>query len=109
MSDLKNWQELPYGGVILEAGSAAKYETGSWRTWKPITHREHCAHCLKCWEYCPEDAITLENGFDAAGAPRKLVKEVNYFHCKGCGLCVRECPVNKQGKVKALESVRDEV
>ena len=39
MSDLKNWQDLPLGGVIVEAGSAAKYETGSWRTWRPITHR----------------------------------------------------------------------
>ena len=109
MSTLKNWQELPYGGVILEAGSAAKYETGSWRTWKPVTHRENCVHCLACWEYCPEDAIVLEDGQDPSGKARKFVKEVNYFHCKGCGLCVRECPVNKDGKVQAISYVRDEV
>ena len=109
MSTLKNWQDLPYGGVITEAGSAASYETGSWRTWKPITHREHCTHCLACWEFCPEDAILLEAGLDPAGAPRKFVKEINYYHCKGCGLCVRECPVNQQGQSKALEMVRDEV
>ena len=29
--------------------------------------------------------------------------------CKGCGLCVRECPVNKDGKAVALGFVRDEV
>lgn len=109
MNKLKTWQELPFGGVIVEAGSAAQYETGSWRTWKPVTHRAHCTHCLACWEFCPEDAIVLEAGVDAAGAPRKFVKEVNYYHCKGCGLCVRECPVNKDGKVLALEMVRDEV
>lgn len=109
MTALKTWQDLPHGGVILEAGSAAKYETGSWRTWKPITHREHCIHCLACWEYCPEDAIVLEDGQDPSGGTRKFVKEVNYFHCKGCGLCVRECPVNKEGKVQALGFVRDEV
>jgi len=109
MDKLKNWQELPSGGVITEAGSAARYETGSWRTWKPITRRENCIHCLKCWEYCPEDAILLEDGLDPAGKPRKFVKDVNYFHCKGCGLCVKECPVNKEGVVTALDFVRDEV
>lgn len=109
MSTLRNWQDLPLGGVITEAGSAAQYETGSWRTWKPITHREFCTHCLACWEFCPEDAIKLEDGLDPAGATRKFVKEINYYHCKGCGLCVHECPVNQQGQVKALEMVRDEV
>lgn len=106
---LKKWQDLPLGGVILEAGNARDYETGTWRTWKPITHREHCIQCLACWEYCPEDAIVLENGTGSNGEPRKFVVDVNYYHCKGCGLCVRECPVNKEGKVQALEFVRDEV
>ena len=109
MSTLKNCLNLPHGGASTEAGSAARYETGSWRTWKPITHREHCTHCLACWEFCPEDAIKLEDGLDPAGAPRKFVKEINYYHCKGCGLCVHECPVNKEGKVVALGFVRDEV
>jgi pyruvate ferredoxin oxidoreductase delta subunit len=62
-----------------------------------------------CWKYCPEDAIVLEDGRDAAGAQRKFVQGVNYYHCKGCGLCVHECPVNKEGKVVALGFVRDEV
>lgn len=109
VTQLKNWQELPLGGVIVEAGSARKYETGSWRTWKPECHREHCVQCLACWEYCPEDAILLEDGQDPSGAPRKLVVGIDYFHCKGCGLCVRECPVNKDGKVQAISYVRDEV
>ena len=43
------------------------------------------------------------------GKPDRGTVEMNSDECKGCGLCVRECPVNKQGEVKALESVRDEV
>jgi pyruvate ferredoxin oxidoreductase delta subunit len=106
---LKDWQNLPDGGVIVEAGNANDYETGSWRTWKPVCLRENCTQCLKCWEYCPDNAIVLEDGVGTNGEPRKLVKEVNYYHCKGCGICVKECPVNKEGKVKALDFVRDEV
>lgn len=109
VTQLKTWQELPLGGVILEAGSAKTYETGSWRTWKPECHREHCIQCLACWEFCPEDAIVLEDGKDVDGGTRKFVVGINYFHCKGCGLCVRECPVNKEGVAKAITFVRDEV
>ena len=83
MSDLKNWQELPLGGVITEAGSAAKYETGSWRTWKPVTHRENCIHCMLCWVYCPDTSVlTSDSGRG----------EFDYDFCKGCGICVAECP-----------------
>jgi pyruvate ferredoxin oxidoreductase delta subunit len=106
---LKKWQDLPLGGVIIEAGNAADYETGTWRTWKPVTLRENCTQCLACWEFCPEDAIVLETGVGSDGKPRKFVVDVNYYHCKGCGLCVRECPVNKAGVVKALDFIRDEV
>lgn len=105
---LKDWQELPLGGVIPEGGNSVDYETGSWRTFKPVCHREHCNHCLICWEYCPDDAIILEDFEMKDGSKRKVVKDINYFHCKGCGLCVRECPVNKEGEVTALDFIIDE-
>jgi 2-oxoacid:acceptor oxidoreductase delta subunit (pyruvate/2-ketoisovalerate family) len=89
---LKTWQELPIGGYILEAGSAKEYETGSWRTFKPIFNQEKCIHCLFCWVYCPDDAVNIKDskmiGFD-------------YLHCKGCGICAFECP----DKAKAIEMV----
>ncbi|GAI83538.1 unnamed protein product, partial [marine sediment metagenome] len=36
----KNWKEIPLGGLILEAGNAEEYETGSWRTYRPIRDEE---------------------------------------------------------------------
>jgi 2-oxoacid:acceptor oxidoreductase delta subunit (pyruvate/2-ketoisovalerate family) len=79
-----DWQELAIGGVILDAGNAATYETGDWRSQRPIFHPERCIQCLFCWAFCPDDSIKVQNG---------KVVGVDYFHCKGCGICSVECPV----------------
>ncbi len=109
MSDLKNWQELPLGGVITEGGNAAQYQTGTWRTWRPVWRADACIHCLTCWVYCPEDAFRLKEGQMPNGKPRREISEIDYFHCKGCGLCVKECPVNKKGDRRALDFAREEM
>lgn len=41
-----------------------------------------CNACDNCWVFCPDIAISRVNG--------KYV--VNYDYCKGCGVCVNECP-----------------
>jgi len=102
------WQELTPGGIITEAGNSVAYETGTWRSWKPIWNKEACTHCLTCWVLCPEEAIGLVDGATAAGKGRKQIAGIDYYFCKGCGLCVRECPVNKKGKAAPLTFVRDE-
>ena len=38
----KGWKEIPIGGLIDEAGSAKKYDTGSWRTFKPVVDKTKC-------------------------------------------------------------------
>lgn len=86
----EKWQDLPLGGVILEGGNAEKFETGDWSTEKPILNKEKCINCFLCWIYCPDSSIIIKNG---------KVSGIDYAHCKGCGICVNECPA----KVKALE------
>ena len=108
MSDkykLKNWDELELGGVIPEGGNAKDYETG---TWRPQWKEEHCIHCLTCWALCPEDAYSLKDGQTASGKERKEIDGINTYHCKGCGLCVKECPVNKKGNKEAIDFVRED-
>ena len=42
----------------------------------------HCIACDNCFYYCPDMAIRRVAGGYAVDAD----------YCKGCGLCVRECP-----------------
>jgi NADPH-dependent glutamate synthase beta subunit-like oxidoreductase len=42
----------------------------------------NCTYCDNCFYYCPDMAIKRENGGYS----------VDDDYCKGCGLCVRECP-----------------
>ena len=80
----KSWKEIPIGGKVTEAGNAAKYKTGGWRTFKPVRNNKKCINCLQCWIFCPDSSIKVSDG--------KMVG-FDYDHCKGCGICAKVCPV----------------
>ncbi|MFH0798735.1 MAG: NAD(P)-binding protein [Pseudomonadota bacterium] len=45
-------------------------------------HCGRCTECDNCYIYCPDVAIAKKaGGF-----------EIDYFYCKGCGICPKECP-----------------
>jgi NADPH-dependent glutamate synthase beta subunit-like oxidoreductase len=52
-----------------------------------------CVHCDNCVRFCPDLAVRRANGG----------YEVLGDYCKGCGLCVRECPT---GSMKMVEEQR---
>jgi 2-oxoacid:acceptor oxidoreductase delta subunit (pyruvate/2-ketoisovalerate family) len=81
--------QLPQGD-ILEAGTAAEFETGSWRSDKPVWNQQKCIQCMICWTACPDSSIAIKEG---------KVVGIDYMHCKGCGICSVECPVKP---VKAI-------
>jgi len=93
-SKLKGWREIPIGGLIVEAGSAARYPTGGWRTFRPVHDAQKCIHCLFCWVYCPDSAVKVQDG---------KVVGIDLEHCKGCGICAQECPE----KVKAIRMIAE--
>jgi len=86
---LAGWRDIPIGGMILEAGNSVKYETGTWRSSRPVWDADKCINCLQCWIYCPDMSIKVED--------EKMVG-IDYGHCKGCGICASVCPP----KVKAI-------
>jgi len=90
----KGWKDLPPGSVVLEAGSAVRFKTGSWRAYKPVWKEENCIHCLLCWAYCPDMSVKVKDGKRA---------EFDYDYCKGCGICALECPGKKGNKAIEME------
>jgi pyruvate ferredoxin oxidoreductase delta subunit len=71
------------GGRVVEPGSAMKFETGDWRSFRPVLDRDMCIDCMTCWIYCPDECIIV-NGNKMDG--------FRLTHCKGCGLCAKMCP-----------------
>ena len=51
-----------------------------------------CIFCDNCYYYCPDLAISRVSGGYA----------VNGDYCKGCGICVRECPTGSMEMVEEL-------
>ena len=79
----KGWRDVPIGGLIVDAGNSEEYETGGWRSQRPIIDMDRCSHCMICWVYCPDSAISVQD---------KKVTGIDLAHCKGCGICAEECP-----------------
>ena len=91
--DELTWKDLEIGSIVTEPGSASQYQTGTWRSERPIIDLDKCNKCGLCYIFCPDAAIEMND----EGYP-----EVNLFYCKGCGICSVECPT------KAITQVEEE-
>ncbi len=88
------WQELNIGSIIDKPGSTVQYQTGDWKSQRPVIDNDKCNKCGLCYIYCPEGCI--EQKIDGYFEP-------NLTYCKGCGICSVECPK------KAITMVEEEV
>jgi pyruvate ferredoxin oxidoreductase delta subunit len=80
-----SWKQLNLGIAITTPGNAADLKTGDWRSQRPVTDLEKCTKCSQCYIFCPDMVYSKnEEGFYIQ----------NYFYCKGCGICAKECPVD---------------
>lgn len=70
--------------VIHGALTSVEVKTGLWRTLRPIVDPASCHRCVwVCGSFCPDSAIRV----NSAGYP-----EIDYDHCKGCMICLAQCP-----------------
>jgi pyruvate ferredoxin oxidoreductase gamma subunit len=84
------WIEFPFEGTDLSSpaihatATSEQMKTGLWRTMRPVIDYELCNHCWwLCSTFCPESSIKVSED----GTP-----EVDYDHCKGCMICMAQCP-----------------
>lgn len=85
-----NWVDLQMETQAMAAPAihrkltSVEVRTGLWRTLRPVINYDHCNKCnWVCSNFCPDSAITV----DKDGYP---VIDLN--HCKGCMICVAQCP-----------------
>jgi pyruvate ferredoxin oxidoreductase gamma subunit len=70
--------------------------TGLWRTLRPVIDYDRCNRCnWVCSSFCPDNAIHVRED----GAP-----EIDYEHCKGCMICVVQCPPHAIDSVPEREA-----
>lgn len=88
--DAPGWITLEHENIdrsaptIHGAATSVKIKTGLWRTLRPIVDVEICKRCnWVCGSFCPDGAISA----DDEGYP-----VIDYDHCKGCLICVAQCP-----------------
>lgn len=84
------WVELPFeearisAPAIHGAATSVEVKTGLWRTMRPVIDYGPCNRCWwVCSTFCPDSAISV----DEQGTPH-----IDYEHCKGCMICVAQCP-----------------
>ena len=76
------WKDIEIGSIATEPGSASQYQTGYWRSQRPTYDFNRCIKCGLCQMFCPEGCI---------GQNPEGYFEADFFYCKGCGICAREC------------------
>jgi pyruvate ferredoxin oxidoreductase gamma subunit len=84
-----DWIDLPFeearisAPVIHAALTSEAVPTGLWRTLRPVIDYDRCNRCWwVCSAFCPDGAIRVESG----------IPRIDYDHCKGCLVCVAQCP-----------------
>lgn len=91
------WINLPFENAEISAPAihsgitSVEVHTGLWRTMRPVINYEKCTGCWWiCSTYCPDGAITIRDD---------KLPDIDYDHCKGCLICVAQCPPH------AIESI----
>lgn len=84
--------------AIHTPATSTRVHTGLWRTMRPVIDYKACKKCWWiCGSYCPDGDIDVT----AEGFP-----EIDYDHCKGCLVCVAQCPTHAIAAVPEHEARR---
>lgn len=101
-----DWVELPFedartsAPAIHAAATSMQVNTGLWRTLRPVIDYELCNKCWWiCSTFCPDGAIDV----DENNTP-----QIDYDHCKGCMVCVAQCPPHAIASVPEEQAQQEE-
>ena len=99
------WIDLPFedarisAPIIHAALTSVEVHTGFWRTMRPVIDEGLCRGCWwVCSTFCPDSAINVHESRP----------EIDYDHCKGCLVCVAQCPSHAIAAVPETQASAEE-
>lgn len=102
-----DWTRLPLEAARISAPSihaaltSEQSPTGLWRTMRPVIDYSRCVQCWwVCSTFCPDGAIKVTEG---------KYPQIDYDHCKGCMVCVSQCPPHAIEAVPEAEAAKHPV
>jgi len=85
-----DWIDIPFDEARISAPTihgaltSVEVKTGLWRTMRPLINYDLCNQCWwVCSSFCPDTAINIDE---------ENYPQIDYEHCKGCLICVAQCP-----------------
>jgi pyruvate ferredoxin oxidoreductase gamma subunit len=100
-----DWINLPFEDARISAPTihagltSVEVNTGLWRTMRPVIHYELCKKCWwVCSTFCPDGAINVQDD----------LPNIDYDHCKGCLVCVAQCPPHAIEAIPEAQAVKQE-
>jgi pyruvate ferredoxin oxidoreductase gamma subunit len=101
-----NWVVLPFedartsAPAIHAAATSVNVNTGLWRTFRPVINHNLCNKCWWiCSTFCPDGAIDVDENHSP---------HIDYDHCKGCMVCVAQCPPHAIASIPEEQAQREE-
>jgi len=87
---------VPFGAITpAPIKQQDLFITSNWRIVRPVIDHEKCTRCFTCYIACPDSCWSFNE--------REEKMEWNWKFCKGCQICINECPADALKAVLELD------
>jgi len=89
-------REVPFGAITpAPVKQQELFMTSNWRIVRPVIDHERCTRCFTCYISCPDSCWSFDEKAEKM--------EWNWKFCKGCQICINECPADALKAVPELD------
>ncbi len=87
---------VPFGAITpAPVRQQELFITSNWRIVRPVIDHEKCTRCFTCYIACPDSCWSFNE--------KEEKMEWNWKFCKGCQICINECPADALKAVPELD------
>jgi 2-oxoacid:acceptor oxidoreductase delta subunit (pyruvate/2-ketoisovalerate family) len=87
---------VPFGAITAAPIKQQElFITSNWRIVRPVIDHEKCTRCFTCYIACPDSCWSFNE--------QEEKMEWNWKFCKGCQICINECPADALKAVPELD------